>query len=487
MSASRSIPDPAPPHQHPPSPSLIRRPSRRSSTSSPPLPRPLTILVSLIGLLTIYLISSSIWSAGVRRSHRAKRTLTGYSQQRQLNLPPELADASLASLLAHPLLTSHPTPRCALHPVQEERYAPLKPGYRKSSKTRHGNRGDAKTTHDKPRHHLNYFIVANLYSSSNVLPSLISAIHAVTSSLDPKRFHVSIYENGSDDETPHQLYLFAQVLERLGVGYTIESSTKKKNFKPDERIEGLAALRNEAMRPLYESPKGTFDRVLFLNDVHVCEADLLELLLQHEVQGADMSCGMDYKLLDIPEFEDYPLELKTNFYDVWVARTMEGLPFYKIKYPTGDWELPSLPLPHSASRGLLHSLLPFQVFSCFNGVTVLDASLFYRPNSIRFRSEANSDRESECFLLCKEIWRTYSPLSSPGLPLTGYELSEYETARNDRNVTAWTGDVEGRGRGLVGLDKEMIKWQTWPPKLVASFPYGHWDEEAWVPPFDVEE
>lgn len=77
------------------------------------------------------------------------------------------------------------------------------------------------------------------------------------------------------------------------------------------------------MAPLYEAPEGTFDRVLFINDVHMCEADLLEILLQHEVQEADMSCGMDYKELKIPEFAEqgYPL----LFYDVWVARDMLGL------------------------------------------------------------------------------------------------------------------------------------------------------------------
>ena len=55
----------------------------------------------------------------------------------------------------------------------------------------------------------------------------------------------------------------------------------------------------------------------------LCEADLLEILLEHEKQGADMSCGMDYKFLEIPEFKEqgYPL----LFYDVWVARDMMGL------------------------------------------------------------------------------------------------------------------------------------------------------------------
>ena len=75
----------------------------------------------------------------------------------------------------------------------------------------------------------------------------------------------------------------------------------------------MAELRNLALRPLFDAPEGTYDRVLFVNDVQLCEADMLEMMLQHEVQEADMSCGMDYKELRIKEFEaqGYPLDRKS--------------------------------------------------------------------------------------------------------------------------------------------------------------------------------
>lgn len=192
-----------------------------------------------------------------------------------------------------------------------------------------------------------------------------------------------------------------------------------------------------------------------------------------------MTCGMDYKYLVIPEFEpNYPL----LFYDVWVARSMEGLPFYDIIYPSGEWELPARPLASSASREDFDSLLPFQVYSCFNGITVIAASFF--AEGIEFRSEAESDIQSECFLLCRDIWRLFSPYSwnengnliagkgtgarimiSPRVAV-GYDLEEYEAARQDRNMTAF--EQEDR------VEPSLIDWKVYPPKLVASYPFGEY-------------
>jgi hypothetical protein len=47
------------------------------------------------------------------------------------------------------------------------------------------------------------------------------------------------------------------------------------------------------------------------------KSDIYELLFSHELQSAEMSCGMDYKELQIPEFKEsgYPL----LFYDTYVS------------------------------------------------------------------------------------------------------------------------------------------------------------------------
>ncbi|GAA5891131.1 hypothetical protein JCM5296_004902 [Sporobolomyces johnsonii] len=452
--------------------------------------------VAIAVLLGLWVMRKGLAGTAMRQAQqqaRSQQHLVGFSETRLDDLPAELRiahDLPLDDLIGHSLL-AHPTPTCRLNTFQQDRYAPLLPSYGSGRQRR---RGRELSAHDQPRHYLNYFIAINLYDSSSVIPSLVRALRSLLTSLGPTRFHVSIYENGSNDATPKQLYVLAALLKRLGAGFTIVSDAERQaGWKEGGRIEGLAELRNLALKPLYDAPPGTFDRVLFLNDVHLCEADLLELLFQHEVQSADMSCGMDFKALKIKEFEaeGYPL----LFYDVWVARDMEGLPFYEIEYPKGDWVLPSPVMPRSASRFRYDSLLPIQVYSCFNGVTVLDASLFAPPHSIRFRSQDRSDIHSECYLVCSDIWKALSPLNVDGSPnkhgrgariqvvpraSVGYEVDEYEGARKDRNTTAF--EYDGAERAAQN-EREMVEWEQWPPRLVTTYPYGRWDNQISIPPF----
>lgn len=51
----------------------------------------------------------------------------------------------------------------------------------------------------------------------------------------------------------------------------------------------------------------------------------------------------------------------------------------------------------------------------------------------------------------------------------GYEIGEYEKARQDRNTTAF--EQEG-ARMQVAMKEEMVEWKTWPPRLVQNYPYG---------------
>ncbi|KAK4046054.1 hypothetical protein OIV83_006400 [Microbotryomycetes sp. JL201] len=411
---------------------------------------------------------------------RRRQQLIGYTDARIEDIPhdlrPESRTLSLDELLSHSLLSDHPSPSCRLNEFQLDRYAPLEPSYGTGAASI-----NASAPHYRPRHHLNYMVAINLYDSDYVLPSLIRVFYRVFVALGPHRFHVSIYENGSRDSTPAQLWLLAKILDIIGTGYTIVSDPKKAGWKENQRIEGLSEVRNTALAPLFNAPPGTFDRVLFINDVHLCEGDLYELMLQHEVQAADMSCGMDYKELRIPEFEQsgYPL----LFYDVWVARDMLGLPFYNIKRPSGEWVLPSPVMPNSPYRQQYEDRKPFQVFSCFNGVTVIDAWLFLPPFSLRFHSDGNSDVNSECYILCRDIWKALAPWGLDGQPkkgargariqvvpraAVGYQTWEYEKARQDRNTTAF--ELEGEALEQAHSE-ELIEWQRWPPRLIQNYPY----------------
>lgn len=284
-------------------------------------------LAVLVGLAVLSFAGRAWRGSALERERRAARRaqrLEGFTESRMELIPPLLRtpfDLPFDDLLAHPVLAAHVTPTCRLNTYHQDRYAPLLPSYRSGG--RRARSLKPTPPHDVPRHHLTYFVAINLYDSASVLPSLIRALYTLVLSLGPSRFHVSILENDSRDDTPVQLFLLAKLLRQLGAGFTIVSDPKQPaGWAQGKRIEGLARLRNLVLQPLFDAPAGSFDRVLFLNDVHLCQAELLELLLQHEVQGADMSCGMDFKELRIPEFEgNYPL----LFYDVWVARDMQGL------------------------------------------------------------------------------------------------------------------------------------------------------------------
>lgn len=163
-------------------------------------------------------------------------------------------------------------------------------------------------------------------------------------------------------------------------------------------------------------------------------------------------------------------------------------PFYNIKYREGGaWELPSRVMPHSASRYRYDSLLPTQVYSCFNGVTVLTASLFASPHNLRFRAQNGTDIHSECYLLARDIWELRTPMRLDGTvpknkkearggriqivprASVGYRVEEYEKARQDRNTTAF--ELDGAEK-VEANRAEMVEWDPWPPRLVTTYPYG---------------
>lgn len=169
-------------------------------------------------------------------------------------------------------------------------------------------------------------------------------------------------------------------------------------------------------------------------------------------------------------------------------------PFYEIKYPKGDWNLPSRVLPLSESRFRYDSLVPFQVYSCFNGLTVLDAALFHPPHNLRFRtSHDGTDTHSECYLLCSDIWQTFSPTLPDGTEnpahrrkkaghwidgariqvvpraAVGYSVLEYNRARGDTNTTAF--ELEGEEKRAYE-ELERVDWNLFPPKLVTTYAYG---------------
>ena len=129
--------------------------------------------------------------------------------------------------------------------------------------------------------------------------------------LGPQNCVLSIVEGRSDDGTFEVLNQLSASMTLLGIRYHFKSSDINPLAKGGDRIEGLAKLRNLAVRDLIAHPEH-YDEdttVIFSNDISLCMEDILEIIHQRKFQGADQTCAMDWTYVG-----DNP-----TFYDVWVS------------------------------------------------------------------------------------------------------------------------------------------------------------------------
>lgn len=239
-----------------------------------------------------------------------------------------------------------------------------------------------------------YFFAINLYNSFDIIPDLFSTLFRVAAVLGYHNVFVSIYENGSTDQTKALLRIFDALTRSVGMRVTIRTSMRTRGAF-NHRIEYLAEVRNAAFVPLHElrdSESEFFDTIIFMNDILPCVDDVLELIWQSRRNNAGITCATDYMFHD---------EIGAPvFYDNWVARdvngtALENAPFERIFHH-----------PHSSSLFQRH--LPTQVQSCWNGIAVLDPAPFYSPPHVRFRMAKILEGEcsaSECSLICNDYWQ----------------------------------------------------------------------------------
>lgn len=118
----------------------------------------------------------------------------------------------------------------------------------------------------------------------------------VSSILGFNNVFISVYENGSSDQTKALLRVFDALCRSVGLRVIIRSSLRVRGAF-HHRIEYLAEVRNEALAPLWEmrdEDGEVFDSIIFMNDVLPCIDDLLELVWQSRRQNAGITCGSDY-------------------------------------------------------------------------------------------------------------------------------------------------------------------------------------------------
>ncbi|KAI4627282.1 uncharacterized protein J4E87_003844 [Alternaria ethzedia] len=181
-----------------------------------------------------------------------------------------------------------------------------------------------------------------------------------------------------------------------GIRYYFKSSDINPLAKGENRIENLAKLRNLALRDLIAHPEH-YDEdttVIFSNDVALCMEDILEIIHQRKFQGADQTCAMDWTYVG-----DNP-----TYYDVWIGRGMTGDLFFNIP-EDGSWDNAwNLFYNDPKSQARWSTSKPFQVFSCWNGITAFTAKPLMEKK-IKFRTH----KEGECFqgepkLFAKDMW-----------------------------------------------------------------------------------
>ncbi|GAA5978762.1 hypothetical protein JCM5350_004814, partial [Sporobolomyces pararoseus] len=276
-----------------------------------------------------------------------------------------------------------------------------------------------------------YLFCLNLYNSQSVLPTLSKALLFLSDFLGVENVHVSIFENGSTDNTTLALAHLAASLKHLGVEHTILSDSTKTDWSKVDRIEQLSVFRNVALKPIETRD---FKDVVFINDVFVKGLDALELLWQRREQSADAVCGFDWR-----ETKGVFSKLGRNsikMYDSWVARSLNGnmlrsrLDIWS-EARDGVQELFNLK-EDILSKKRFQRGLPIPVYSCWNGMIAMTAEPFkttgvnpkvYERNGPslhegqtmfktvrqvpRFRSALKSQGEcaaSECKTLAKDFW-----------------------------------------------------------------------------------
>lgn len=314
-----------------------------------------------------------------------------------------------------------------------------------------------------------FFFALDLHQCVYVLPRLMGSVVEAMRFLGPANCALSVVEGRSDDGTYEVLKLLKEEVEKMGAKYFLITNDINPGKENDRnRISALAELRNIALQPLVNNAE-QYDpnvTVIFLNDVSICMEDILELVHQRQYQQADITCAMDWTFVG-PD---------PTFYDVWIARGMNGDSFFNIP-PDGNWNSAwNLFWNNPTAQGRQQSGQPFQVFSCWNGAIAFTAKPLIE-RKLKFRSS----HESECFqgepkIFAKEMWYNgYGKIAV--IPSVNLEYSD-EAAKK---IKARKGYVS-KWVNADNKDKDMkIEWDPVPPPNVKCIP--NYENQTW-PPWD---
>ena len=228
-----------------------------------------------------------------------------------------------------------------------------------------------------------FYISAVIYNMEPIIQDWISEMKQLIDYLGKDRVIISIVENGdSKDKTRKYLNYFENYLINNKV-INIINTDKKETKEGVDRIRFLAKLRNRSLDFLYRIGDLDFDntKIIFFNDIIYRYEDILKLLFTNN-GNYDTVCAMDY-------YE--------SFYDTWASIGLDGKQFRRY-------------FPYFYNKEQQDAYINGEVirtFSCWNGVTVINAKAFKDRNKLFFRT-GYKIRQSECTLLHADMyWMGY--------------------------------------------------------------------------------
>lgn len=218
-----------------------------------------------------------------------------------------------------------------------------------------------------------YYISSVLFNIEPIAFDWITQMKLLINYLGKENVIISIIENGdSTDNTRKYLSEFRDYLNNEKILNSIVIDPIIIRGKK-ERIVFLSELRDLSMDFLYKIKNINFKntKIIFFNDIIYRYSDIIKLLSTNNGEY-DSVCAMDY-------YE--------GFYDTWASQLNNGVYFGRM--------FPYLRNPEGQEAVLNGEII--RTFSCWNGVTVFNATPF--EDKILYFRHGTKIRQSECTLL----------------------------------------------------------------------------------------
>lgn len=215
------------------------------------------------------------------------------------------------------------------------------------------------------------YFASVLKDAERLMPQLVVQVCRLALRLPNGALFVSIYESGSQDQTPQWLLLLKELLDLLRCPnrLVIHGAVRQRNG--ESKSQFVARLRNAVLEPLRSFEAWRVERVVFVDDVFFCAQQILRL----EALQGDVVCGMDF--VSASASRSWGGEAPLMFRDVWASIDITGRHF-RSQPPF---------LLDAYGREMLYKGWPFPAHACWNGIVALNPTPFFK--NVSFRGVAN--------------------------------------------------------------------------------------------------